>query len=116
MMVEQSELGENYYGLCQKHHLELTAPCKREFEKLTKKDKTLRKITEKILDELQLDPYTGEKLYANFPGWRSIHYLGNKYRIIYQLVEESATKIIVQCIGHRKNVYSKLAKWYDQGK
>ena len=103
MMVEQLEL-------------ELTIQCKREFEKLTKKDKVLRKITEKILDELQLVPYTGEKLYANFPGWISIHYLGNKYRIIYQLVEESATKIIVQCIGHRKNVYSKLAKWSDQGK
>ena len=103
MMVEQLEL-------------ELTVPCKREFEKLTKKDKILRKITEKILDELQLDPYTGEKLYANFPGCRSKHYLGNKYRIIYQLVEESATKIIIQCIGHRKNVYSQLAKWSDQGK
>ena len=103
MMVEQLEL-------------ELTIPCKREFEKLTKKDKVLRKITEKILDELQLDPYTGEKLYANLPGWRSKHYLGNKYRIIYELVEESTTKIIIQCIGHRKNVYSKLAKWSDQGK
>ena len=103
MMVEQLEL-------------ELTVPCKREFEKLTKKDKVLRKITEKILDELQLDPYTGEKLYANFPGWRSKHYLGNKYRIIYQLIEESTTKIIIHCIGHRKNAYSKLAKWLQQGK
>ena len=102
-MLEQSEL-------------ELTTPCEKEFNKLTKKDKVLRKITEKILDELRLNPYTGEKLYANFPGWRSIHFLGNKYRIIYQLVEESATKIIIQCIGHRKNVYSKLAKWSDQGK
>ena len=102
MMVEQLEL-------------ELTVPCKREFEKLTKKDKVLRKITEKMLDELQLDPYTGEKLYANFPGWRSIHYLGNKYRIIYQLIEESTTKIIIHCIGHRKNAYSKLAKWLQQG-
>ena len=103
MMVERLEL-------------EFTDPCKKEFEKLTKKDKVFRKITEKILGELRLDPYTGEKLYANFPGWRSIHFLGNKYRIIYQLVEESATKIIIQCIGHRKNVYSKLAKWSDQGK
>ena len=103
MMLEQSEL-------------ELTTPCEKEFNKLTKKDKVLRKITEKILDELRLNPYTGEKLYANFPGWRSIHFLGNKYRIIYQLVEESATKIIIQCIGHRKNVYSNLAKWSDQGK
>ena len=103
MMVEQLEL-------------ELTVPCKREFEKLTKKDKVLRKITKKMLDELQLDPYTGEKLYANFPGWRSIHYLGNKYRIIYQLIEESTTKIIIHCIGHRKNAYSKLAKWLQQGK
>ena len=102
MMVEQLEL-------------ELTVPCKREFEKLTKKDKVLRKITKKMLDELQLDPYTGEKLYANFPGWRSIHYLGNKYRIIYQLIEESTTKIIIHCIGHRKNAYSKLAKWVHQG-
>ena len=95
--------------------LELTNPCKREFEKLTKKDKVLRKITEKTLDELQLNPYNGEKLYANFPGWRSIHYLGNKYRIIYQLIEESTTKIIIHCIGHRKNAYSKLAKWVHQG-
>ena len=103
MMAEQLEL-------------ELTNPCKREFEKLTKKDKVLRKITEKTLDELQLNPYNGEKLYANFPGWRSIHYLGNKYRIIYQLIEESTTKIIIHCIGHRKNAYSKLAKWVQQGK
>tara|TARA_Y100001949_G_C15945774_1_gene312387 strand:- start:211 stop:549 length:339 start_codon:yes stop_codon:yes gene_type:complete len=112
MMVEQITKPTQIQDL----EVEFTDPCMKEFGKLTKKDNKLRKITEKIIDELRLNPYAGEKLYANFPGCRSIHYLGNKYRIIYQLIEESATKITIQCIGHRKNAYSKLAKWTQQGK
>ncbi len=112
MMVEQITKPTQIQDL----ELEFTDPCKKEFEKLTKKDSKLRQITEKIIDGLRVNPYAGERLHANFPGWRSIHYLGNKYRIIYQLIEESATKITIQCIGHRKNAYSKLAKWTQQGK
>ncbi len=111
MMVEQQTKPTQMEEL----ELEFTDPCKKEFGKLVKKDSILREITEKRIDELRLNPYAGEKLHANFPGWRSIHYLGNKYRIIYQLIEESTTKIIIHCIGHRKNAYSKLAKWVHQG-
>ena len=112
MMVEQITKPTQIQEL----ELEFTDPCMKEFGKLTKKDSKLREITEKIINELRLNPYAGEKLYANFPGYRSIHFLSNKYRIIYQLVEETKTKIIIHCVGHRKNVYSKLAKWLEQGK
>lgn len=90
--------------------VELVDYCERKCHKLIKKDKILEKWTENYLEELQTNPYLGEKLEVNFPGFRSIHYLGNKYRIIYKIIYEPIPKIIVFEIDHRKNSYTDLAK------
>jgi mRNA-degrading endonuclease RelE of RelBE toxin-antitoxin system len=89
--------------------------CERKYRKLIKKDKVLHKVTETFLEELQTNPHVGEKLEVNFPGLRSIHYFGNKYRIIYKVLVETY-QIVVYEIDHRKSSYADLAKALGQGK
>ncbi|MCV0399582.1 MAG: type II toxin-antitoxin system RelE/ParE family toxin [Nitrosarchaeum sp.] len=106
-------------GIEAKHpqfEVNLTEYCEKKYLKLIKKDKILEKWTENYLEELQTNPYIGEKLEANFPGFRSIHYLGNKYRIVYKIIYEPIEKIVVFEIDHRKSSYSELAKAIGQGK
>ena len=95
--------------------IEMIPKCIKQYKKLTKKDTVLEKITESLIQELKENPYLGEELHTNFDGWRSIHYHGNKYRIIYKIEQEPFPKIIVLCIGHRKNAYSDLAKFLGMG-
>ena len=83
--------------------------------KLCKKDGKLESHIESLLEELQSSPYLGEKLEVNFPGFRSIHFCGNKYRIIYKIYAETQ-KILVLIIGCRKDAYSELAKWLRESK
>jgi len=90
--------------------------CKRDYLKLVKKNITLQYIIENILGELRIRPYMGEKLFANFPGCRSIHFSGNNYRIIYRIIEEAEDEILVLDIGHRSSSYAELARFLGQGK
>jgi len=90
--------------------------CKKDYLKLTKKNTTLRLWIENILGELKLRPYMGEKLFANFPGCRSIHFNGNSYRIIYRILDEPETEILILEIGHRNSSYTDLARILGQGK
>ncbi len=90
--------------------------CKKKFNKLMKKDTLLQKKTENYLKELQTNPYIGEKLTVNLPGLRSIHFLKNKYRIIYKVVDEPEPIIDILEIGNRKASYADLAKFLEQGK
>ena len=90
--------------------------CSKKYKKLIKKDKVLKKWTENYLEELQTNPYIGEKLEVNFPGLRSIHFLGNKYRIIYKIIYEPIPTIKICEINHRKASYSDLAKTLGRGK
>lgn len=90
--------------------------CKRDYIKLIKRNTMLRRWTENILGELKSSPYMGEKLYANFPGYRSIHFSGNSYRIIYKIIDEEEPQIQVHYIGHRSSSYSDLANILGQGK
>lgn len=96
--------------------IELVDYCKEKYQKLIKKDGVLQKWTETYLEELKSNPYIGEKLEVNFPGFRSIHYLGNKFRIVYKIIYEPIPVILVYEINHRKNSYSDLAKAIGQGK
>ena len=95
--------------------IELTDKCEKKFHKLCKKDGKLENHIESLLEELQSSPYLGEKLQVNFPGLRSIHFCGRKYRIIYKINDETM-KILVVIIGHRKDAYPELARWLGQGK
>jgi len=90
--------------------------CKKKFRKLVKKDSLLKEKTENYLQELQKNPYIGEKLTVNLPGLRSIHFLKNKYRIIYKIVDEPKPEIDILEIGHRNTSYADLAKFLGQGK
>jgi len=96
--------------------VELLECCEKKYHKLIRKDKVLQRWIETYLQELQTHPYIGEKLEANFPGFRSIHFLGNKYRIVYKVIDEPIPKILVYEINHRKSSYSDLAKAIGQGK
>jgi len=90
--------------------------CAKKYKKLSKKDNVLKKCTENYLEELKTNPYIGDKLEINFPGLRSIHYLGNKYRIIYKIIYEPVPTIVICEINHRKASYTDLAKTLRQGK
>ena len=76
----------------------------------------IQKWVENYLQELKTNPFLGEKLHVNFPGLRSIHFLGNKYRIIYKIQYEPIYEIIICEIAHRKSSNSELAKVLGQGK
>lgn len=90
--------------------------CKRDYLKLIKKNTTLQRWIETILGELKVRPYMGEKLFVNFPGCRSIHFCGNSYRIIYRILDETETEILILDIGHRSSSYIDLARILGQGK
>ena len=96
------------------HTLKMLDKCKTNYLKLIKKNTTLRRWIENILGELKVSPYIGEKLFANFPGCRSIHFSGNSYRIIYKILDES--EILILDIGHRSSSYAELARILGQGK
>jgi len=100
----------------QEFAIELLECCEKKYQKLIKKDNVLKQWTESYLEELKTNPYIGEKLEVNFPRFRSIHYLGNKYRIIYKIFYEPVPKIIICQIGHRSESYSDLAKLLHSGK
>jgi len=90
--------------------------CAKKYKKLTKKDTVLKKWTENYIEELKTNPYLGDKLEINLPGLRSIHYLCNKYRIIYKIIYEPVPTIVICEINHRKASYTDLAKTLRQGK
>ena len=90
--------------------------CKQDYSKLIKKNTKLHGVTQNILEELKIRPYLGEKLFANFPGCRSIHFIGNSYRIVYRILDTPEDEILILDIGHRSSSYANLAKVLGQGK
>jgi addiction module RelE/StbE family toxin len=98
------------------HTVKMLDRCKREYLKLIKKNTTLRQWIEGILLELKERPYMGEKLFANFPGCRSIHFNGNSYRIIYKILSGPECEILILEIGHRSSSYADLARSLREGK
>ena len=96
------------------HSLKMLDRCKRDYSKLIKKNSTVQCWIENVLEELKIRPYMGEKLFANFPGCRSITFGGNRYRIIYKILDES--QILILGIGHRSSSYTDLARILGQGK
>lgn len=98
------------------HAVTMLERCKKDYLKLVQKNPTLKRLIENILEELKLRPYIGEKLSANFPGCRSIHFSGNNYRIIYRILGEPDREILILEIGHRSSSYTDLARRLGQGK
>lgn len=97
------------------HTVKMLDRCKRDYLKLVKKNSTVRQWIEKIIAELIVSPFLGEKLFANFPECRSVHFGGNSYRIIYK-INEPLSEILILGIGHRSTSYADLARTLQQGK
>ena len=116
MVSNPKNLMRNIVANLPQFEVELTEYCKKKYYKLIKKDKVLEKWTENYLQDLSTNPYMGNKLENNLCGLRSLHYLGNKYRIVYKIIYEPIAKIIVFEINHRNISYSDLAKAIGQGK
>ncbi len=103
-------------GQVYKYEIKMLEHCEKEYKKLTKKNNVLQKWVENYIEELKTHPYMGEKLHENFPGCRSLHFLGNKYRIIYKVIDDPKPEILIIEIGHRSSSYSDLARILGQGK
>jgi addiction module RelE/StbE family toxin len=99
-----------------KYEIKMLEHCEKAYKKLVKKNGVLQKWVETYLEELTTHPYLGEKLHANFPGCRSLHFLGNSYRLVYKIIDEPLLQIVVYEIGHRSSSYSELARALGQGK
>jgi len=99
-----------------KYKTKMLDRCERDYKKLIKKNTVLQRWVETYLEELKTHPYLGEKLHANFPGCRSIHFLGNSYRIIYKVIDEPEPEIEILEIGHRSSSYADLARILGEGK
>lgn len=79
--------------------------------------KTRKQIVNKI-DDLQFEPMKrGKPLSANLRGYRSIRAAGQRYRIIYKVLEDRVIVIIVAVgirkEGDKKDIYSLLKKYID---
>ena len=74
---------------------------------LEKLDSTLQKQIKEKIRELKEKPQLGKHLrYYNF--WRLRI---QDYRIIYE-IQDTEERIIILYIGHRKNIYDKISKFY----
>jgi mRNA-degrading endonuclease RelE of RelBE toxin-antitoxin system len=71
----------------------------KQYKRLPKSEQA--KIHKKLI-ALQLDPYEGKKLTAEFMGVRSLR--AWPYRILYEINEEKKTVEILK-IAHRQGVY-----------
>lgn len=79
-----------------------TREAKRNIEKL---DPSIRKIIQKAIQSLAVNPAKGKPLAYNLSGLRSLR--ASDYRIIYR-VKERKLIIIIVAVGHRKEIYEKL--------
>jgi mRNA interferase RelE/StbE len=79
-----------------------TREAKRNIEKL---DPSIRKVINKAIESLAVNPAKGKALSYDLAGLRSLRTAD--YRIIYR-VREKRLVIIVITVGHRKEIYKRL--------
>jgi mRNA interferase RelE/StbE len=85
-----------------KYTLVYTREAKNNIEKL---DPSIRRLIDKALDTLTLDPFRGKQLSYELAGLRSFR--TSDYRIIYR-IKKRQILIIVISVGHRKEIYKRL--------
>jgi addiction module RelE/StbE family toxin len=89
--------------------IEWTKKAEKGLEKL---DRVKREKVRKAVDELARDPYKkGEPLKRDLKGQWSLHLLGNKYRVVYEIRQAKLVIIIVEA-GWREGFYKKLGRKY----
>ncbi len=85
-----------------RHSVFFTREAKRNVEKL---DPSIRKIIQKAIQSLAVNPTKGKPLAYDLAGLHSLR--TSDYRIIYRR-KEKQLMIIVIAVGHRKEAYKKL--------
>ena len=85
-----------------------TREAKRNVEKL---DPSIRKIIQKAIESLAVNPAKGKLLVYDLAGLHSFR--TSDYRIIYR-VKERRLIIIIIAVGHRKEVYKKLKELFSR--
>ncbi|EAZ92434.1 type II toxin-antitoxin system RelE family toxin [Crocosphaera chwakensis] len=83
------------------------------------KDKRHLQLLSKRIDKLKVSPEKqGKPLTNKLKGYQSIRAVGQRYRIIYQVVNSEVTVYVIgvelRQEGSRKDVYNKLEKLLDE--
>ncbi|MDJ0509374.1 MAG: type II toxin-antitoxin system RelE/ParE family toxin [Crocosphaera sp.] len=100
----------------QEYQIRLTDLALEMLEKI--KDQRHLQLLSKRIDQLKLSPEKqGKPLTDKLKGYRSIRAVGQRYRIIYQVVKSEVTVYIIgvglRQEGSRKDIYNKLEKLLD---
>lgn len=79
----------------------------------------LRLLDEKIIGLAHVPELQGEPLRDEFEGYRALHVIGNRYRIIYR-VEKTIVSVFVVAVGIRKacdkrDVYAVMRRYVRLG-
>lgn len=86
------------------HRILYTREAKKNLEKL---DPSVRRLVRMAIESLAVEPEKGKPLSHNLSGLRSLR--ASDYRIIYRL-RSGELLILVIAIGHRRDVYKRLAE------
>lgn len=101
-----------------KWEVKLTAKAKEQLKEV--KDRRIQKVIYKRLKKLEENPeQQGKALRDELAGFRSVRAVGQRYRIIYKVLEE---KVIVTVVGlsirkegDKKDVYTQTLKLLNHG-
>ena len=78
-------------------------------KKIVKRNRRFEREVDAILKSLGRNPKVGVEMTSDLYGLRSIASNDNEFRIVYG-IDDAANQVVVHAIGHRKTVYSKLAR------
>lgn len=101
----------------QEYQIELTSFALEMLAKI--KDKRHLQLLSKRIDQLKISPeQQGKPLTDKLKGYRSIRAVGQRYRIIYQVVNSQVNVYIVgvglRQEGSKKDIYAKLGQLLDE--
>jgi mRNA-degrading endonuclease RelE of RelBE toxin-antitoxin system len=77
------------------------------------KEKTLKDLFQKTVDEILLDPYIGEAKSGDLSGVYccDIYYNKTNYELAYTLVETPNETVVIVLAGTRENFYEELKRY-----
>jgi len=91
--------------------LVILPPAARFLKKL--KEKPLKDLFKKTVDEILIDPYFGESKSGDLSGifCCDIYYNKTNYELAYTLVETATETIVIVLAGTRENFYEELKRY-----
>lgn len=86
-------------------------PAARFLKKL--KEKNLKSLFQKTIDEILIDPYIGEAKSGDLSGIYccDIYYNKTNYELAYTLIETPTETIVIVLAGSRENFYEELKRY-----